>query len=48
MSLGIAQDSANITKAILPISDEESRKNQEIKAREDMNQKASTQIKLPN
>lgn len=48
MSLGIAQDSANNTKAILPISDEESRKNPEIKAREDMRQTASTQIKLPS
>lgn len=44
MSLGIAQDSENITKAILPISDLESRKNQEIKAREHMNKKAIKQI----
>lgn len=48
MSLGVAQDSANITKAVLPISDEKSRKNQEIKAREQMNKKASKQTKLPN
>lgn len=35
----IAQDSENITKATLPISDELSRKNPEIKAREHTNQK---------
>jgi hypothetical protein len=47
MSLSIARDSENITKATLPISDEESRKYWEIKARKHMNKKSKQTNKTP-